>query len=56
MTGRYVERANEPVRAVADQVSARIASAMKDLPPAQVIQLKKGTKINNNTNYSRTSN
>ena len=39
MTG---ERASEPVRAVADQVNARIASAMKGFFPAQVVQLKKG--------------
>ena len=44
MTGRYVERAADPVRAVADQVSARVASAMKGLPPAQVVQLKQGRK------------
>jgi integrase len=44
MTGRYVERANEPVRAVADQVSARVASAMKGLLPAGVVQFKKRRK------------
>ena len=29
MTGRYVERDHEPVRAAADQVSGRIAAAME---------------------------
>jgi integrase len=44
MTGRYVGRATDPVRALADQVSARVASAMKGLPTAQIVQLKRGRK------------
>jgi hypothetical protein len=44
MTGRYVERAADPVQAVAEQVGARVASAMNDLPTARVVQLKRRRK------------
>jgi hypothetical protein len=38
MTGRYVERAADPLRAVADQVAGRVAAAM-DGRKAPVISL-----------------
>ncbi len=41
MTGRYVERAADPMRALADQVSNRVAAAM-DGREAKVFPLKKG--------------
>jgi|SRR6516165_611067 integrase len=44
MTGRYVERSADPVRALADQVNARVASALNGLPTAKVVQLKQGRK------------
>ena len=40
MTGRYVEHAADPIRAVADQVTARVASAMNGLPRTTVVSLK----------------
>jgi integrase len=44
MTGRYVERSADPVRALADQVNARVASALNGLPTAKIVQLKQGRK------------
>jgi integrase len=43
MTGRYVERAADMVRATADTVSNRVAAAMSasERPPAQVVKLAK---------------
>jgi integrase len=39
MTGRYVERAADPVRAVADQVAGRVAAAMEGKESAAVVKL-----------------
>ena len=39
MTGRYVERAVDPVRALADKVSGRIAAAMSG-GRAEVVPLR----------------
>ena len=41
MTGRYVEKATEPLRAAADAVSGRIAAAMNGQREAEVVELKK---------------
>ena len=41
MTGRYVEKATEPLRAAADVVSGRIAAAMDGHQEAEVVELKK---------------
>ena len=41
MTGRYVEKATEPLRAAADAVSGRVAAAMSGQQEAEVIALKK---------------
>jgi len=46
MTGRYVGRSADPVRALADQVNARVASAMSGLPTAKVVQLKRHRRCN----------
>ena len=40
MTGRYVNRADDPVRTLSDQVGARISAAMAGRPPATVMPLK----------------
>jgi len=40
MTGRYVNRADDPVRALNDQVGERIAAAMLGRPAAKVVPLK----------------
>lgn len=40
MTGRYVNRADDPVRTLSDQVGARIAAAMAGRPAAEVLPLK----------------
>ncbi len=40
MTGRYVEKATEPLRAAADAVSGRVAAAMGQ-HEAEVVELKK---------------
>ncbi len=40
MTGRYVEKATEPLRAAADAVSGRVAAAMGQ-HEADVVELKK---------------
>ena len=42
MTGRYVNRADDPVRALNDQVGERIAAAMSGRPAAEVVPLKRG--------------
>ncbi len=41
MTGRYVEKATEPLRAAADAVSGRVAAAMNGRQEAAIVQLKK---------------
>ena len=41
MTGRYVEKATEPLRAAADAVSGRVAAAMSGQREAEVVELKK---------------
>lgn len=40
MTGRYVNRADSPVRTLSDQVGERIAAAMAGRPVAEVVPLK----------------
>jgi integrase len=40
MTGRYVNRAQAPVRTLSDQVGERIAAAMAGAPSAEVVPLK----------------
>ncbi|MEJ2121954.1 MAG: tyrosine-type recombinase/integrase [Alphaproteobacteria bacterium] len=40
MTGRYVERDHDPIRAAADQVSGRIAAAMGGNEDAEVLELR----------------
>ena len=40
MTGRYVNRADSPMRTSSDQVDERIAAAMAGGKPADVISLK----------------
>jgi hypothetical protein len=40
MTGRYVNRADDPVRALSDQVGARIAAGLEGRPRGQVVALK----------------
>jgi integrase len=42
MTGRYVNRADGPVRTLSDQVGERIAAAMAGRPAAEVVPLKHG--------------
>jgi integrase len=42
MTGRYVNRADDPVRTLSDQVGERIAAAMVGAPAAEVVPLKIG--------------
>jgi len=39
MTGRYVNRADSPVRTLSDQVGERIAAAMAGRKPADVVPL-----------------
>ncbi len=41
MTGRYVEKATEPLRAAADAVSGRVAAAMNGQQEAEVVELRK---------------
>ncbi len=41
MTGRYVEKATEPLRAAADVVSGRVAAAMNGQQEAEVVELRK---------------
>jgi integrase len=40
MTGRYVNRADSPVRTLSDQVGERISAAMAGGKPAEVVPLK----------------
>lgn len=42
MTGRYVNRSDDPVRTLSDQVGERIAAAMAGRPAAEVVSLKPG--------------
>jgi integrase len=42
MTGRYVNRADDPVRTLSDQVGERISAAMACRPVAEVVPLKGG--------------
>jgi integrase len=42
MTGRYVNRADDPVRTLSDQVGERIAAALSGRPAAEVVALKRG--------------
>lgn len=42
MTGRYVNRADEPVRTLSDQVGERISAALAGLPAAEILPLKRG--------------
>jgi hypothetical protein len=44
MTGRYVERAADPLRAVADQVAGRVAAAM-DGREAPVVSLERNLEF-----------
>ena len=39
MTGRYVERAADPLRAAADAVSSRVAAAMAGGGGAEIVEL-----------------
>ena len=41
MTGRYVEKATEPLRAAADVVSGRVAAAMSGQQEAEVVEIRK---------------
>ncbi len=41
MTGRYVEKATDPLRAAADVVSGRVAAAMSGGQGAEVVELPK---------------
>jgi len=42
MTARYVNRADDPVRTLSDQVGARIAASLSGRLPAEVTPLKRG--------------
>ena len=42
MTGRYVNRADDPVRTLSDQVGERIAAGLAGQKPADVVPLKRG--------------
>jgi integrase len=44
MTGRYVERAADMVRATADAVSSRVAAALAGKAPAEVVTLRRGKR------------
>lgn len=43
MTGRYVNRSDDPVRTLSDQVGERIAAGLAGRPAADVLPLKRGT-------------
>ena len=45
MTGRYVNRADDPVRMLSDQVGERILAAMTGRPEAEVVQLRAGNSV-----------
>ncbi len=40
MTGRYVNRADDPVRTLSELVGERISAAMASRPTAEVVDLK----------------
>ena len=42
MTGRYVNRADDPVRSLSDQVGERIAAGLAGRKSAEVVPLKRG--------------
>jgi integrase len=42
MTGRYVNRADDPVRTLSDQVGERIAAGLAGRKPAEVVPMKRG--------------
>jgi integrase len=42
MTGRYVNRSDEPLRTLSDQVGERIEAGLAGRPVAQVVPLKRG--------------
>ena len=42
MTGRYVNRADDPVRTLSDQVGERIAAGLAGRKTADVVPLKRG--------------
>jgi hypothetical protein len=42
MTGEYVNRANDQIRTLSNQVGGRIAAAMAGRPVADVVPLKAG--------------
>jgi integrase len=42
MTGRYVNRSDDPVRTLSDQVGERISAAMAGRPAVEVVSLKVG--------------
>ena len=44
MTGRYVNRADSPVRTLSDQVGERISAAMEGRPAAEVVTLKSSSR------------
>lgn len=45
MTGRYVERDRHPLRALTDTVEARVAAALEQLAPAEVVELVPKGKV-----------
>jgi hypothetical protein len=42
MTGRYVSRADDPVRTLSDRVGERIAAGLAGPPRGEVVPLKRG--------------
>jgi len=42
MTGRYVNRADDPVRTLSDQVGERIAAGLAGQQAAEVVPMKRG--------------
>lgn len=45
MTSRYVNRDADPLRQLSDEVECRIATAMKGLVDAEVVQIRSGKKV-----------
>ncbi|EJW09350.1 hypothetical protein A33M_1560 [Rhodovulum sp. PH10] len=43
MTGRYVNRADDPIRASSDQVGERIEAGLAGRSTAKVVALKRGS-------------
>ena len=41
MTGRYVNRAEEPIRVLSDQVARRIEAGLSGQPAAKVMEFKR---------------